>query len=531
MVGIGRETLEQVGALDEQFWPGGYEDDDYCRRAVKAKRTIGISEGTFVFHFGSASFGQFAMEQRLDWDAENRARFERLHGLFQTRAHEIAERAQSDAARRVELLSGILVDCTTDERRVIVTTLGLDIAHLANAQEPLAELHPPKPPQAPPRRSIIRRLLDLARNSVEVFRVARPLRADVLVLAGRFPRDSDMSDGYFVRVRLIDQLMEKSGLSRVYLHMGAATNEAHFVSPTAVELRVTGRLSSGIALTMLMLNTRFTYAHSILRLSRRILSFISITKAKLILDVHGAVPEESSMQGDTVSARLLDDVERRALTMAREVLCVTSEMSRHLATKHGIPETKFTVLPIFDLSLTTDASTRFEKRTTDFAYVGGLQPWQNLGAIRDRIVASGDLFSWKLIVPDPREMLEQFPELAGFKRVTVISARGSDLGKHLRVSKFGLLPRERSVVNSVAFPTKIVDYLSFGCIPATLNSPIGGIADLGVRRQILPGVVNFRDFTITKDDWEKKAQANRDVFSNLESIVNSTSELFFSRLK
>lgn len=526
MVSINRETLENIGALDEQFWPGGYEDDDYCRRAVKAKRSIGISEGTFVFHLGSASFGQFGMEQRLQWDADNRSRFERLHGSFQPRSHEVAERAQSDATRRVELISGLLVDCTDDERRVIVTTLGVDNVQMENTI--------PRPVEAPRSRlwfTTVRRFAEVARNAVHVFRVVRPLRADVLVLSGRFPRSSDMSDGYFVRVQLIDQLMHKAGLSRVYLNMGAASNEAEFVSSTAVEVRVKGRFSAGIALTILMLNTRFTYAHSILRLSHRILSFVTFTRAKLILDVHGVVPEEASMQGDDVVARLLDDVEGRALTVSQDVLCVTAEMSRHLTAKQGTPEPKFTILPIFDLNLTNAGSTGFDRRKTDFAYVGGLQPWQNLEAVRDRIVASGDLFSWKLIVPNTGELHERFPELARFRRVTVVSARGSELGKHLRVAKFGLLPRGRSIVNSVAFPTKIVDYLAYGCVPATLGSPIGGIADLGIQVHVLPTPAKFNGFVIARGEWEKKSQANSDVFSNLESIVNTTAKDFFSRLK
>lgn len=538
MVGVDRKTLEHIGALDEQFWPGGYEDDDYCRRVIKAERSIGISEATFVFHLGSASFGQFGMEQRLRWDAENRSRFELLHGPFQSRSHEVGERAQADAVRRVELISGLLLDCTADERRVIVTTLGMASAEVSADDAPdrldppaFAPVTPTAPRQPPRWLTIFRRIVGVARNAVSVFQVVLPLRADVLVLAGRFPRDADLLDGYFVRVRLIDQLLQKSKLSRVYLNMGAATNEAYFMAPTVVEVSVKGRLSSGIALTVLMLNTRFTYAHSILRLPQRILSIITLTRTKLILDVHGVVPEEALMQGDEQAAQLLDGVEARALKIADAALCVTTEMVRHLVEKHMVSAGKFTVLPIFDLELRKADSAKFHKRKTDFTYVGGMQPWQNLDSIRDRIIGSGDLFSWKFIVPNPGELRDRYPELADFRRVTVLSARGPELGKHLRATKFGLLPRARSVVNSVAFPTKIVDYLSYGCVPATLNAPIGGIADLDVHRKVLPATSSFRNFSISQEEWERKARANSDAFSKLDSIVNSTAQLFFAGLK
>lgn len=47
---IPRRVIEQVGLLDERFFPGGYEDDDYCRRVRLAGFDIGVYDGCVVDH-------------------------------------------------------------------------------------------------------------------------------------------------------------------------------------------------------------------------------------------------------------------------------------------------------------------------------------------------------------------------------------------------------------------------------------------------------------------------------------------------
>ena len=53
-----RELMERIGLLDERYSPGHYEDDDYCYQARNLGYRIMIAGDVFVFHYGSASFGQ-----------------------------------------------------------------------------------------------------------------------------------------------------------------------------------------------------------------------------------------------------------------------------------------------------------------------------------------------------------------------------------------------------------------------------------------------------------------------------------------
>lgn len=54
---IKRAVVDKIGLLDERFFPGNYEDDDYSFRIGLAGFRLLLSHNTFIYHKGSASFG------------------------------------------------------------------------------------------------------------------------------------------------------------------------------------------------------------------------------------------------------------------------------------------------------------------------------------------------------------------------------------------------------------------------------------------------------------------------------------------
>ncbi len=61
---IRREVLDEIGPLDEQFFPAWFEDVDYCRRLAAAGKEIWVVPAAQAKHFGGASlehvpFGRF----------------------------------------------------------------------------------------------------------------------------------------------------------------------------------------------------------------------------------------------------------------------------------------------------------------------------------------------------------------------------------------------------------------------------------------------------------------------------------------
>jgi hypothetical protein len=76
-VAMRRDVFQQVGALDEQFEVGMFEDDDYSRRVRTAGLKVICAEDVFVHHFGQASFGELCTGGQYDRLLDgNRERFE-----------------------------------------------------------------------------------------------------------------------------------------------------------------------------------------------------------------------------------------------------------------------------------------------------------------------------------------------------------------------------------------------------------------------------------------------------------------------
>ena len=53
---IKRSALEEIGYLDERFYPGNYEDNDLSYRLLQAGYKLMLCHNSFVFHYGSQSF-------------------------------------------------------------------------------------------------------------------------------------------------------------------------------------------------------------------------------------------------------------------------------------------------------------------------------------------------------------------------------------------------------------------------------------------------------------------------------------------
>ncbi|HMD80775.1 MAG TPA: glycosyltransferase family 2 protein, partial [Anaerolineales bacterium] len=70
---LSKAAVQQIGLLDEKFFPGGFEDDDYCLRARAFGYKVHLARDVFIHHWGSASFGQlqydyFASHARRNLD-------------------------------------------------------------------------------------------------------------------------------------------------------------------------------------------------------------------------------------------------------------------------------------------------------------------------------------------------------------------------------------------------------------------------------------------------------------------------------
>lgn len=60
-----REVVDRIGGLDERFFPGNYEDDDFCIRARIAGYKLWVAQNVFIHHEGHGTFGGRDIEYKL----------------------------------------------------------------------------------------------------------------------------------------------------------------------------------------------------------------------------------------------------------------------------------------------------------------------------------------------------------------------------------------------------------------------------------------------------------------------------------
>lgn len=69
-----RTMLNKVGLLDARFWPGNFEDNDLCLRAVEAGYKAVVANRSFVYHFVSSTMRHIRWQHMF---AVNRELFDR----------------------------------------------------------------------------------------------------------------------------------------------------------------------------------------------------------------------------------------------------------------------------------------------------------------------------------------------------------------------------------------------------------------------------------------------------------------------
>jgi GT2 family glycosyltransferase len=75
-----RTTYERVGALDEAFGRGFFEDDDYCRRIEQLGLRVVCAEDVFIHHHLSASFNKLKQQDRQKLFEDNKKIYEAKWG-------------------------------------------------------------------------------------------------------------------------------------------------------------------------------------------------------------------------------------------------------------------------------------------------------------------------------------------------------------------------------------------------------------------------------------------------------------------
>lgn len=571
-----RKAILEIGLLDEKFFPGGFEDDDYLIRARNLGYPVYLARDVFIHHWGSASFGQLQYEYFSGRAAINKEYLEQKHSIIWRRRPEkpfvsfkmdvlyalddtkliekyknfildyidgltttlnyfdqefnnilgalratnivpdnelqyrisLAEDfgdikeiwnditalinealrnkaiAQEDKELIIAKLDLIIdaiyhrVDCNFAMHRVIT-----DYQNDTEKDQPSSvEINRSQSPVAQFKQTKIEKTKWFIKHAISFI-----MRFDGIVFFGGYPYPERQSDGYFQRIQIIDRLFTDRW--RVYVESDELKGrDKWFDRPESkvLVLRITGGNKRKLLVRMLalisVLRCRKIYFHSVLRMRDnffgRLMYIPFIRKA---LDVHGVVPEEFRMHSDFYSAVLYEKEEQLATNKAGLVIVVTDAMKNYLIQKfRDNLKANIVSFPMFPTMQPMLNDRPYIDGKPVVVYAGGLHKWQQVSKMIDAISKTKEICHHRFYCPQPDIFMSMLPnELKG--EIDVQSKSHDELIALYAECHYGFILRENIIVNNVACPTKLVEYLAMGILPIVDCEDIGDFKSLGMK--------------------------------------------------
>ncbi|MHA1279824.1 MAG: glycosyltransferase [Candidatus Helarchaeota archaeon] len=587
-----REVLQSTGLLDTNFFPGGYEDNDYCERVRKDGRTICHARDAFIYHFGSSSFQLISREYFSDAKQKNQAYLEQKHSLILDKQYsypilsfseDLKFIANKDNWKSLQYryvqnhINAItdLIEHVTNENarlRILVETipqiLPKDIQRSLDQCEALTDsLDLWKNKSKSLFESIINysfseikiddtlRFLDkyaakvnelaeiniltsqwiesLADKRKEVSNVKGIFRLvgksikfisqlNGVIIFGGYPYPEFESDGFYQRIKQVDEIF--SDRQRIYVNVYDKPGRTSWYDKPAkniLAIRIDGNWKRAVLSYLFMilcaLKYRCIYFHSILSIDR-FKFMLNLPGVLKILDIHGVVPEEFNYYNDFVSEEYHNQIERYAIEKANYIIVVTEKMRQHLIWKyHGKVFGKCILLPIMrDINWKISRKT-FVNEKPIVVYAGGLHKWQQVPKMINVMQQTKDQFEFRFFCPNPYEFQKILPpDLKSSNSLTYGSKTSDEILDVYKESHFGFILREQSIVNSVACPTKLIEYTAMGVVPIVDYQEIGDFKSLGMQS------ITFEDFINgCIPNYETQVQMmknNRKVYQTLFAI-------------
>lgn len=550
-----REVIEKIGLLDEQFYPGSYEDDDYCVRILKAGFHIKIARDCFLHHFGSGSFSKLNMNERKNIGNVNRERFEQKWNCkWQDRTWKLLESCKQDMdfllKKDQQDWARQQIDSSMKEIEKLIADWGEAIqfftTQAANNQAPVYDYSAKQLVDmlmAKVKRRLGRMKQDASRKVEEnihrrenqeaeksgmdrIYQLLQDAKAGghkpVCVFAPMYNKENE-KDGYVQRIKAIDTTVLKD-MCRIYLYdegVDCMTMRFDFIDALHGYIVFNSHNKEHLhAILKLVKTCGMTYTHSLLRFiedrtARELWQIFDFEGVKHFWDMHGTVPEEYELSGSELGSRLANNIEEVMANKVDVVVVVTEAMGRYLKQKYPSMKAQIIVVPILNKELLgpVECTKNNQADRLTVVYAGGTQPWQNIELMQNIMNATNKLYQYKMFVPDSTEFWRLWGNRTKDIDMVVESKSPAELYKAYESCDFGFVLRDSCPVNYVACPTKIIEYLKFGIIPVLKSTEIGDFTELGMQ------YVSYTDLMsglkITEDERKAMMENNYKILGKL----------------
>lgn len=299
----------------------------------------------------------------------------------------------------------------------------------------------------------------------------------MILFISSFPALSNEKDGVVQRIASIDSLI--NDVPRTYLHISFRRHLIRRIyninQATVIQLNL---FLHFFLIILYFKRAKIVYIHSIYNSLKALPAY---WMCKTVTDIHGAVPEEEFHQGNTVLSYIYNHIESMVLCRSTAVVYVTEAMKQHFYKKHGRQSAFDYIVPIlpkFSSTLGNRSNVlNVLRNNKTIIYAGGIQSWQNVPLMLASAVKN---FGYQYIfLSGETKTFERFATIHGLANCKIASVEPDQVAHYYLRSTFGFILRDSILVNKIACPTKLIEYLYWGVIPVVLSPDIGDFYKLG----------------------------------------------------
>jgi glycosyltransferase involved in cell wall biosynthesis len=281
-----------------------------------------------------------------------------------------------------------------------------------------------------------------------------------------YPDETNIQDGMLQRIKNIDKEFE--GTSRCYLSVKINPFKKRFhTNIDDLEIIQYNIILDYFKIRLLLAKYNDIYIHSIYNFSR---TKIFLKKwMNITLDLHGCVPEELSYYNRYLTSKYYQYMEEKTFKFVSKYIFVTDTMEKYYLKKYKEMEKKCKIVyPIISRNVIEAKIKKidlgFNKKDVVFVYSGNFQKWQRILDVVN-FIKRNDRPNYKyLFLTKNIEYIGQLLDKCKIdkSKCCTMCCSPDELASFYSQCNYGFIIRDNHILNRVANPTKLLEYLYFG---------------------------------------------------------------------
>ena len=311
-----------------------------------------------------------------------------------------------------------------------------------------------------------------------------------------YPEEHKLKDGMISRIKCIDDQFKDFERNYLLITFSKKSSIKEFENAKAYVLNVFTHLFLVIKLIQ---HTDLIYCQSIYSIATLWPAILFKGKREIVLDVHGVVPEEELyFHKKWLKSKYLSFVERIIFKRLDYAICVTNQMIDVYKDKYHNKNCKYILFFITPAELinkkTCLDTIESKSEKVEVIYTGGVQQWQNVDRMLQYIKNNlAKNVHYTILSGNADDVKQKIKDLdINQDSIYVGSCQPYELESFYKKAHYAFILRDDSVVNHVANPTKLIEYLFYGLTPIVLCPNIGDYKTLGYE------YINVEEFNASK---------------------------------